>query len=144
MIRLPTRSALTTLNEWGIAHFVLPAIAILLVGAAGTVTLLATHADPLTTTNPYSCPTHPQTGVGNAGTCVKNIQWQLNNFRRAIYKEAPITVDGDFGPNTKAAVVQFQTWNNIAHDGIVGPQTWGEFNDCVASGICNGKVSSWV
>lgn len=39
----------------------------------------------------------------------------------------PHGVDGDFGANTKAAVVKFQQFKQIGVDGIVGPQTWGQF-----------------
>lgn len=34
-------------------------------------------------------------------------------------------VDGKYGPQTTAAVKDFQRHNNIKVDGIVGPQTWG-------------------
>lgn len=39
--------------------------------------------------------------------------------------------DGIFGPNTKAAVEQFQTDSSIAVDGIVGPETWGALQNIV-------------
>jgi hypothetical protein len=34
-------------------------------------------------------------------------------------------VDGDFGPRTHAATVEFQRLQGLAMDGIVGPMTWG-------------------
>ena len=50
---------------------------------------------------------------GSKGKDVKKVQ----NF-------LGITADGDFGPNTEAAVREYQSENGLNVDGIVGPQTW--------------------
>jgi peptidoglycan hydrolase-like protein with peptidoglycan-binding domain len=55
---------------------------------------------------------------GDSGAAVTKLQQLLN------VKGANIAVDGDFGDETRAAVVWFQQQNGIAVDGIVGPQTW--------------------
>lgn len=39
--------------------------------------------------------------------------------------------DGIFGPNTKAAVEDFQENRGIAVDGVVGDETWGALQDVV-------------
>lgn len=50
---------------------------------------------------------------GSSGDSVKDLQRRLN-----------VTVDGDFGPQTEAAVKAFQTSRGLVADGIVGPYTW--------------------
>jgi hypothetical protein len=57
--------------------------------------------------------------LNSKGIDVKRIQLQLN-----LVAAAGLVVDGDFGPLTKQAVVNFQTAQHIKVDGIVGPITW--------------------
>jgi len=40
-----------------------------------------------------------------------------------------VSVDGDFGKGTEAAVKQFQASRNLSPDGIVGPNTWYALDD---------------
>ena len=56
---------------------------------------------------------HPTLRMGDTGQSVKDLQALLG-----------IGADGDFGPNTKAAVVKFQRARGLFPDGIVGRGTW--------------------
>jgi peptidoglycan hydrolase-like protein with peptidoglycan-binding domain len=56
---------------------------------------------------------------GSQGEAVRAVQAQLNRKR-----SAGLTEDGVFDATTRAAVLDFQRWANIAVDGIVGPETW--------------------
>ena len=59
---------------------------------------------------------------GDKGDGVKQIQQAL---KAAGYK---VSVDGDFGNQTDAAVRQFQKKNNLTVDGVVGKITWGKLS----------------
>ena len=60
---------------------------------------------------------------GMEGDAVRLLQRRLQ--ANQIYN-GPIT--GVFGPQTEAAVRQFQQRHNLLVDGIVGPATWGALN----------------
>lgn len=45
------------------------------------------------------------------------------------------TVDGSFGPNTQAAVEQFQTAQGLSVDGIAGPDTWNALDSLAPQGM---------
>jgi N-acetylmuramoyl-L-alanine amidase/Putative peptidoglycan binding domain len=55
----------------------------------------------------------PTIGKGDYGTNVREVQIALQ-----------IPVDGDFGPDTAAAVEGYQARERLSVDGMVGPQTW--------------------
>lgn len=59
---------------------------------------------------------------GDKGEGVKLVQQALKD---AGYK---VSVDGDFGNQTDAAVRQFQKKNNLTVDGVVGKITWGKLS----------------
>lgn len=62
--------------------------------------------------------------VGSSGDKVRAIQEQLNRIA-VNYQSIPrLTVDGIFGPNTKASVERFQTIFNLPATGIVDYPTW--------------------
>lgn len=61
----------------------------------------------------------PTINRGDDGNAVKLLQQQLGFFGFAV------DVDGDFGPNTEAALKDFQTfWGTLVVDGVAGPLTW--------------------
>lgn len=43
---------------------------------------------------------------------------------RQVQAKVGVTVDGNFGPRTEAAVRRFQREHGLVPDGIVGPRTW--------------------
>ena len=63
---------------------------------------------------PAPTPTHPVIQQGSTGPQVVVLQQKLG-----------ITADGIFGPQTNAAVRNYQQTHGLGVDGIVGPQTWG-------------------
>lgn len=64
-------------------------------------------------------PTPPTISEGATGPTVRWLQYLL--VRRTLSDNQ---IDGVFGPVTKAAVEQFQGYDHLAVDGIVGPATW--------------------
>jgi peptidoglycan hydrolase-like protein with peptidoglycan-binding domain len=44
---------------------------------------------------------------------------------RGVQALLSVTIDGNFGSETEQAVSEFQRRENLAVDGVIGPQTWG-------------------
>lgn len=63
---------------------------------------------------------HPVLREGSTGTAVKVLQWELN-----VTTGSRLSGDGNFGPATKTAVMNFQRFFKLPADGIVGSKTWG-------------------
>ena len=61
----------------------------------------------------------PLVKKGSKGDAVRKLQEILNG------KGYKLTVDGDFGSKTEAAVKAYQKANGLEVDGEVGPMTWG-------------------
>ena len=62
--------------------------------------------------------------AGCAGPEVKTVQRILYARGIAGADGRPVAVDGDFGKNTKAAVISLQKLLGTAQDGVVGRRTW--------------------
>jgi hypothetical protein len=60
----------------------------------------------------------PTLTSGAGGTLVRSIQGLCGS------RGFPVTIDGEFGPATEAAVKAAQKTADITQDGIVGPATW--------------------
>ncbi|NHC43602.1 peptidoglycan-binding protein [Bacillus sp. MM2020_1] len=58
-------------------------------------------------------------GKANSSSRVTDLQVALTNLGYSVG-----TIDGIWGPKTKAAVVSFQMSRNLTADGIVGKNTW--------------------
>ncbi|HEV7805864.1 MAG TPA: peptidoglycan-binding protein [Solirubrobacteraceae bacterium] len=67
----------------------------------------------------------PTLRTGDERIAVRGLQRRLLD---AGYGAGEIEIDGEFGPQTEAAVVAFQEASEIDVDGIVGPQTWEALN----------------
>lgn len=61
----------------------------------------------------------PTLQQGSSGSAVIDLQQRL---QKAGF--SPGSIDGSFGPGTKAAVIAFQRAKRLTADGIVGPSTW--------------------
>ena len=84
------------------------------------------HVD-VTSGAPAPRPSHPEwpgryLRIGSQGEDVLLFQARL--YERGWRW---LDVDGDFGPNTAKAVIQFQQEKGLTVDGVVGPSTWNSF-----------------
>jgi len=62
--------------------------------------------------------TRPVLHRGSAGEAVGDLQEQLRDVGY------PLAIDGDYGPATELAVMEFQAAHRLKADGIVGKKTW--------------------
>lgn len=62
--------------------------------------------------------TRPVLHRGSVGEAVGDLQEQLHELGY------PLAIDGDFGPATELAVMEFQSAHRLKADGIVGKKTW--------------------
>ena len=74
---------------------------------------------------------------GSTGSAVEEIQTQLNKLGYSCG-----AVDGDFEPETLAAVEAFQKAKNLTVDGEVGPETWDALFDITTPTTTSSSTSS--
>ncbi len=67
--------------------------------------------------------------VGSSGNSVSQIQFWLDEISEFVQSIPSITVDGQFGNATKAAVEAFQSYAGLTVDGVVGQLTWDAIYD---------------
>jgi peptidoglycan hydrolase-like protein with peptidoglycan-binding domain len=67
-----------------------------------------------------SAGTTPTLQQGSTGEAVRRLQRALTS---ALART--VSIDGNFGPLTKQAVIDYQSSRGLGADGIVGAQTWG-------------------
>lgn len=76
------------------------------------------------TTNPIPTPSAPQPVKRRV------LRWRAKPLTmtgedvKLVQRVVGATVDGKFGPQTEAKVMQFQSAHGLKPDGIVGPRTW--------------------
>lgn len=75
--------------------------------------------DNLTPSPGLAARAQPTLREGSSGPAVIDLQQRL---QKAGF--SPGSIDGSFGPATKAAVIAFQRAKRLTADGIVGPATW--------------------
>lgn len=92
-------------------------------GVVGPKTWSALRAAaPTAPKPPPSSGATPTLRLGAKGASVEKLQTALRG------KGYGVSVDGDFGPRTLAAVKSFQQSHGLAADGVVGPNTWKALN----------------
>lgn len=70
----------------------------------------------------WSPPTTLQ--LGNSGDKVRHLQYMLSVLSSHIPSIPPVSIDGVYGPNTRAAVLAAQRRFRLPETGTVGAQTW--------------------
>jgi len=73
---------------------------------------------PEPTATPYQVPDWPIVRINDSGALVRAVQHLLRSHGYNL------TVDGEFGAQTRGRVMAFQGDKGLSVDGIVGPQTW--------------------
>jgi peptidoglycan hydrolase-like protein with peptidoglycan-binding domain len=84
-------------------------------------TLTVTH---LPTSVPSAGETEPEAQASTGGTADASQEKSSTDAVKQLQIALHLNADGDFGPETEAAVRALQARNGLTVDGIVGPATW--------------------
>jgi len=98
------------LNNFGIAHLLIPVIAVVAIAAIGGVYMLVSSSAAS-----KGCVSRTFSS-GSSGGCVKYIQI-MSGWH-------PTKADGEYGINTKNSVAVLQGNYGMSKDGVVGKKTW--------------------
>lgn len=79
----------------------------------------------------------PTIKKGSKGPEVTELQ---NDLMQLGYPLPKYGADGDFGKETKAALIQFQKDHGLTPDGICGPLTWA----AITNQMGNGSAATWT
>ncbi|TYS67455.1 DUF882 domain-containing protein [Sutcliffiella horikoshii] len=66
---------------------------------------------------------------GSSGSDVRELQIRVAGWAADSPQQTVVSVDGQFGAGTKAAVIRFQRAYGLTADGVVGPQTQAKLNE---------------
>lgn len=132
------RTRKRALNEWTrLAKLALPLALLALLATFVPLSANVKTAQAATIT----CPA--QIASGSTGSLVKELQAALDLDASMLFN---LTIDGQFGSLTKAAVITFQKaafpTDSSQWDGIVGPHTWGALGFCRSSGTTGGGCTT--
>lgn len=71
--------------------------------------------------------------TGQKGSVVRQLQTYINVIAKKVASVPSVTVDGDYGTNTKNAVTAIQKLNGLDPNGQVGPLTWNVITELYKS-----------
>ena len=85
-------------------------------------------------------------GPGSAGPAVKELQFYINAIGERYCEVDYLNIDGFFGPETEAAVKDFQEAFGVTVTGIVDQETWDIIYNFYleATGRATSKIKIWV
>ena len=93
--------------------------------------------------NSYLANTKPTTLHNSRSSAFGNKTLQVGRFGRFTYNlqiALGITADGEFGTNTEAAVISFQSANSLTPDGLAGTKTLKKLWDASGATVTSNGI----